>query len=366
MPVDRADRRRTTILFADVVGYSTIAEQLDPEDLQELITGTFAELVAEVQRREGVVEKFIGDAVMVTFGASPAHEDDPERAVTTALSMLDVVRRWSAETGVELELRIGINSGLIVAGPVGDGTQTGVVGDAVNVAARLQQAAAPGEVVVSEAVWRRVSDRFEAQPLGDLTVKGRTDVVGAYRITGPALDRHRRLTPFVGRAADLDRLESAWRRTLAGQTAIVAVVGEAGVGKSRLLAEFPVRADALDVRIHCDSEEAFGPIVDLVTQVLGGRPQTLAQLRDRVEALGVGPQVVEPIGSFLNVHDPEVASEADADGRRRNLFAAILGLLRGAATDGPVLMTCTRQIARRSSCCEISSRLHCPRPRCWC
>jgi adenylate cyclase len=93
MPIEGADRRRTTILFADVVGYSTIAEQLDPEDLQELITGTFAGLAAEVQRREGVVEKFIGDAVMATFGASPAHEDDPERAVTTAFSMLEVVRR---------------------------------------------------------------------------------------------------------------------------------------------------------------------------------------------------------------------------------------------------------------------------------
>src|SRR5207237_4376959 len=135
------------------------AEHLDPEELRGLMTGTFGELTAAVETREGVVEKFIGDAVMAIFGAPVTHEDDPDRAVAAALEMLEVVRLRSEPTPSPLRLRIGVNSGLVVSGGVGDGTQAGVMGDAVNTAARLQQAAGPGEVLVAAAVWRRVRAR---------------------------------------------------------------------------------------------------------------------------------------------------------------------------------------------------------------
>ncbi len=156
-PVPRApempsERRRVTVLFADLVGFSTLAEHLDPEELRGLMTGTFGELTAAVESRDGVVEKFIGDAVMAIFGAPVTHEDDPDRAVEAALEMLEVVRRRSERTPTPLQLRIGVNSGLVVSGGVGDGTQAGVMGDAVNTAARLQQAAGPGEVLVAAAV----------------------------------------------------------------------------------------------------------------------------------------------------------------------------------------------------------------------
>src|SRR5439155_18546523 len=143
-----SERRPVTILFADLVGFSTMAEHLDPEELRTQMTETFGELTREVEARGGVVEKFIGDAVMAVFGAPTAHEDDPDRAVEAAVQMLDAVRRRSEHTPTPLRLRIGINSGLVVSGQVGDGTQTGVMGDAVNVAARLQQVADPGEITV--------------------------------------------------------------------------------------------------------------------------------------------------------------------------------------------------------------------------
>src|SRR5919106_1459749 len=134
-----SERRPVTVLFADLVGFSTLAEHMDPEQLRTLMTETFADLTAGVEAREGTVEKFIGDAVVAIFGVPAAHEDDPHRAVETALEMLEVVRRRSGSTASPLSLRIGVNSGLVVAGTVGDGTQTGVMGDVVNVAAPPQK-----------------------------------------------------------------------------------------------------------------------------------------------------------------------------------------------------------------------------------
>ena len=190
-----SERRQVTILFADLVGFSTLAEHLDPEELRTLMTETFGELTREVEERGGVVEKFIGDAVMAVFGAPTTHEDDPDRAVEAAVEMLKAIGRRSEHTPTPLRLRIGINSGLVVSGSVGDGTQTGVMGDAVNVAARLQQVADPGEITVSESVWRRVRDGYDGQAIGSLEVKGREQPVEAYRVIGPRGRSARRQAP---------------------------------------------------------------------------------------------------------------------------------------------------------------------------
>lgn len=152
---------------------------------------------------------------MAVFGAPVTHEDDPERAVAAAVDMLEVVHRRSEHTPAPLRLRIGINSGLVVAGTVGDGSQTGVMGDAVNVAARLQQVADPGDITVSESVWRRVRDRYETSAMGPLEVKGREQPVDAYRIVGLGRAAARRQAPFVGRREEpslLDLLGPSRRR----------------------------------------------------------------------------------------------------------------------------------------------------------
>src|SRR5205823_2226523 len=229
------ERRRVTVAFADLVGYSTLAERIDAEVLQELITDTFAELRAEVEAREGRVEKFIGDAVVATFGVSPAHEDDPVRAVDAAIAMLAAVQRRTDPTGKALNLRIGVNSGLVVTHPE-DRSGTGVLGDAVNVAARLQEAAEPGQVLLADVVWRRVRATYDGEHVGLLTVKGREQPVDAHRLVGARRAiQTRRQAPLVGRAHELELLELLWTSAARGNTHVVSVVGEPGVGKSRLL-----------------------------------------------------------------------------------------------------------------------------------
>jgi adenylate cyclase len=333
-----SERRPVTILFADLVGFSTLAEHMDPEELRSLMTDTFAGLTAEVESREGIVEKFIGDAVMAVFGVPQTHEDDPNRAVECALSMLEVVRQRSQKTPSPLELRIGINSGLVVSGTVGDGTQAGVMGDAVNVAARLQQAAGPGEVVVSDSVWRRVRDGYEAQAAGPLEVKGRGQMVEAFRLVGSHEPTARRQAPFVGRQEELALLDLLWASAAKGNTHVVSLVGEPGVGKSRLLAQLVPRTGSVDIRIACGSERAFGPFLDLVEQMLGGMPSDESDLERRAAAIGVDEETARLISAFLGLGDaPPVVRMADEQ-QKRQVFAGVWQFLLAARGDRPALI----------------------------
>ncbi len=333
-----SERRPVTILFADLVGFSTLAEHLDPEELRTLMTGTFAELTREVEERGGVVEKFIGDAVMAVFGAPTAHEDDPDRAVEAAVEMLDAVRRRSEHTPTPLRLRIGINSGLVVSGQVGDGTQTGVMGDAVNVAARLQQVADPGEITVSESVWRRVRDGYDGQRIGALEVKGRDQPVEAYRVVGPRGRSARRQAPFVGRREELSLLDLLWSSALKGNTHVVSLIGDPGVGKSRLLAEFPAREGALDVRIACAGERAFGPFLDLLERILGGIPNDVEDLKRRAVELGVDEETAILVSTLLGLGGAPPAVRMADEQKKRQVFAGVWQLLLGAAAGRPTFI----------------------------
>jgi adenylate cyclase len=333
-----SERRPVTILFADLVGFSTLAEHMDPEELRSLMTDTFSELTAEVEKREGSVEKFIGDAVMAVFGVPQTHEDDPRRAIECALSMLDVVRARSEKTPTPLELRIGVNSGLVVSGTVGDGSQAGIMGDAVNVAARLQQAADPGELLVSDSVWRRVRDGYDAQSMGSLQVKGRDHAVEAYRVVGPRPPTARRQAPFVGRHEELALLDLLWSNAVKGNTHVVSVVGEPGVGKSRLLAQLAPRAGSLEVRITCGSERAFGPFLDLIEQTLGGMPRDVDDLHGKAAAIGVDEETARLLSVFLGLGDaPPVVRMADEQ-QKRQVFAGVWQFLLAARADRPALI----------------------------
>ncbi len=333
-----SERRTVTVLFADLVGFSTLAEHLDPEELRALMGETFADLTAEVERREGVVEKFIGDAVMAIFGAPQAHEDDPERAVQAALAMLDVVGLRSETTPSPLRLRIGINSGLVVSGAVGDGTQTGVMGDAVNVAARLQQAAEPGQVVVSESVWRRVRDGYGGEPAGALEVKGREQPVGAYRITGPRTAAARRQAPFVGRRDERSLLELLWSSAEKGNTHVISVVGEPGVGKSRLIAEIAPREGALDVRIACGSDRAFGPFLDLIERILGRLPEDVEELKRQTAAMGVDEETALLLAALLGLAGAPPAVRMADEQQKRQVFAGVWQFLIAAPGERSALV----------------------------
>jgi adenylate cyclase len=332
------ERRRVTVLFADLVGFSTLAEHLDPEELRTLMTETFAELTEEVERRGGWVEKFIGDAVVAVFGAPVTHEDDPVRAVEAALAMHDVLQRRSDGAPAPLQLRAGVNTGVVVAGPVGDGTQTGVMGDAVNVAARLQQAADPGAVVVAAATWRRVRGRFEGEPIGALDVRGRAQAVEAWRIVGHRSEEVRRRVQFVGRRDELALLELLWSSARKGNTHVVSVVGEPGVGKSRLLTEFRPAGAALDLRIACGGSRAFGPFLDALEQLLGGVPRQAEELVAKAAALGVAEEDAQLLAPFLGLGSAPPGIHVVEEQRQRQVFAGFWQFLLAVSAGRPAFV----------------------------
>src|SRR5262249_7735872 len=176
------ERKPVTVLFADVVGFTTLAEQLDPEIVHDLINRCFEHITAEVHRFEGTINQYTGDGVMALFGAPIAHEDSPRRAVHAALgiqrAIRDVAPALEAARGVSLPMRIGVNTGLVVVGKIGDDLRMDytAVGDTTNLAARLQQTAPPGSVLISAATQQRVAGFFEMRDLGEMPVKGRAPV----------------------------------------------------------------------------------------------------------------------------------------------------------------------------------------------
>jgi class 3 adenylate cyclase/tetratricopeptide (TPR) repeat protein len=250
------ERRQVTVLFADLSGYTAVAERMDPETVKTLVEGALRRLGQEVVRFGGTVDKYIGDNVMALFGAPVAHEDDAERAVRAALGMQEAMTEVNAELpeGVEFALRVGINSGEVLAGAVGDDYT--VVGDTVNVASRLQSAARPGSVTVGERTMRATSAAVRYEPLTPLELKGKSEPVPAWEAVDvtaePAVRRVStgRESPLVGRDYELGALESLHERvTREGRPHLVTLIGEAGVGKSRLLREFERRITPAAVSI---------------------------------------------------------------------------------------------------------------------
>ena len=259
-------RKTVTVVFCDLAGSTALGDSTDPEVLEVRLRRYFERMQTIVERHGGTVEKFIGDAVVAIFGVPVAHEDDALRALRAAAEMRDAMPE------LELRARIGVNTGEILTSKVG----TLVTGDAVNVAARLEQAADAGEVLVGAATRALVGAAAETEELAPLALKGKPEPVPAFRLlaVGEAPDRpHDR--PFVGRTRELELLGGAWERASAERTCeLVTVLGEAGVGKSRLVAEALERMNARVVRARClpyGEEITYWPVVEVIKQ-LGALP----------------------------------------------------------------------------------------------
>jgi class 3 adenylate cyclase/tetratricopeptide (TPR) repeat protein len=255
-------RKTVTVLFCDVTGSTALGESVDPEALRGLLARYFERMKAIVERHGGTVEKFIGDAVMAVFGVPAAHEDDALRAVRAAAEMREAL----PELGVQA--RIGVNTGEVVTGT----EERLATGDAVNVAARLEQAAAPGEVLVGAPTLALVQDAVEVEEVEPLAVKGKAEPVAAYRLLSVREAPERRHeTRFVGRERDLELLRDAWERAQTERRCeLVTIVADAGVGKSRLVAEFLAPLDTQVVGGRClpyGEGITYWPVVEVLKQL---------------------------------------------------------------------------------------------------
>ena len=245
------ERKPVTALFADVVGSTTLAESIDPEDWTQMMNEAFDVMSKAVFHYEGTIAQLQGDAMLAFFGAPVAHEDDPDRAIRAALEMVAGIEEFSRQlkvsNGIDFRIRAGINTGPVVVGNVGTDLryEYTALGDAVNIAARVQTAAEPGTVLVSANTQRFVTDAFDFDDLGEVPLKGKTEAVQLYRVRGlRAVPGRRRglesvgiSSPLVGRAAELEKLLALFAVVRAGRGRLAVLVGEPGIGKSRLLAE---------------------------------------------------------------------------------------------------------------------------------
>ncbi|HLF31452.1 MAG TPA: adenylate/guanylate cyclase domain-containing protein, partial [Xanthomonadales bacterium] len=245
------ERRVVTILFCDVKGSTAMAEQLDPEVWAGIIQPALGYLTEPVSRHRGTVAEVRGDGILAFFGAPVAHEDDPQRAVLAGLEILEGIRAYREQLqrgrGLDFQVRVGIHTGLVVVGGVGTEEQVEytAIGDTVNLAARMEQTARPGTVQISEQTYKLVEQVFECKPLGELKVKGKRQPVRTYRVVGlkaepeslRGLERQGLQSPLVGREAEFAALKDSLDRLLAGQGGVVGIIGEAGIGKSRLVSE---------------------------------------------------------------------------------------------------------------------------------
>ena len=243
----QGELRVVTAVFCDIVGSTTLAEQLGREDWADVVQGASGILSAAAARYDGTVSRLLGDAILAVFGAPVAHEDDPQRAVLAALAMMSAMNSYSADLrtrfGIDLKIRIGINTGPVVATFGATASDHNALGDAMNIAARMEQTAEPGTIQASEETWRLVAPLFEAKPLGPIELKGKAEPMPAYRIVGLKSEPGRLRgirgvsAPLVGREQEYRQLREAMQAVLAGRGGFVLLLGEAGLGKSRMIAD---------------------------------------------------------------------------------------------------------------------------------
>ena len=241
-----AERRHLTVMFCDMAGSTALATRLDPEDLREVIRGFQDACVRAIGRFDGFVAKFMGDGVLAYFGYPRAHEDDAERAVRAGLTVVDVVSQLMLPTKVRLEVRVGIATGLVVVGEtLGEGSsqEQVVIGETPNLAARLQGLAEPNAVVIADGTRQLLGGLFDLQDLGPQFLKGMANPIPSWRVVGEHAAESRfeagqtqRVTGFLGREREVDLLMDRWAQAQNGEGQVVLLSGEAGIGKSRIVA----------------------------------------------------------------------------------------------------------------------------------
>ncbi len=356
------ERKQVTVLFCDLAGSTAMAERLDPEEYGDLLDKYLELAFGEIYRFEGIVNHIAGDGLMALFGAPLAHEDAPQRAIRAALAIEEAIGRLNERLrarGLELRARIGIHTGPVVVGTVGNDLKMDytAIGDTTNLASRLESLATPGAILVSESTYRLVRGFFQVRPTGPLNVKGKSERVTAYEIVGEsaaatpmAVAAERGLTPLVGREQELAQLDACFQRLDGNQAQVVAVVGEAGLGKSRLLYEFRRRLDGTDVRFfegRCSSlgqVVPYSPFITMMKQYFGLVPTDSVEAACIKVAAKLGDWSAEkaeleyPALSRLLGLRPAGPGQPASEALKRETFEAVTRLLLGESQHAPVVL----------------------------
>jgi class 3 adenylate cyclase/tetratricopeptide (TPR) repeat protein len=351
-------------MFADVANSTAMFEKLDPEAVHEIMDGCLRLVLDEVHRYEGTINQFLGDGVMALFGAPIAHEDHAQRACHATLAIQKALAPYAESLnnryGIDFKMRIGLNSGPVVVGSVGDDLRMDYTakGDTVNLAARMEAGAKPGRVLVSEHLYKQAKDFFEFEPIGEVQVKGKEEPVEAYRLVRPtevqtriAASAAKGLTSFVGRTREIESLREAFEKARAGEGQVVGIVGEAGAGKSRLLLEFKNSLPHDEYRyfegrcLHYGGSMPYLPILDVLRSFVGvkeGEQEHVVRqkLKERVLGLDEGLRnIIPPLHELLSLKvDDEAYEKLDPKQKREKTFEGVRDLLIRGSQDQPLVL----------------------------
>jgi class 3 adenylate cyclase len=358
------ERKLVTVLFADVAGFTSISEKLDPEEVHQMMDGCFKILMEQIHRYEGTINQFTGDGVMALFGAPVSHEDHAQRACYVALAIQKALKEYSErareEWGIEFKMRIGLNSGPVVVGSIGDDLRMDytAIGDTTNLASRMETMANPGKSMVSSHTYKIVSDFFEFQALGEVRVKGKAKALEAYELEGVSEVETRidaavakGLTKFVGRRNSIAALREALEKALSGAGQVVALVGEAGVGKSRLLFEMRDQLPKNEWTyfegrcLHFGGSMAYLPILGILRSYFGikegDRERIIKQkMTEKISQLDEAlEEILAPLQELLSLRaDDEAYLKLDPKQKREKIFESIRNLLLRESQNRPVIV----------------------------
>jgi class 3 adenylate cyclase/predicted ATPase len=360
------ERRIVTMLFCDVKGSTAAAEHLDPEEWSEIINGAFEHMITPVYTYEGTVARLMGDSILAFFGAPLAHEDDPQRAVLAALDMMSSIVPYREQIkqswGIDFHLRVGINTGLVVVGAVGSDLRMEytALGDAINLASRMEQMAAPGTIQIAHDTYKLVKPLFDFEELGGIEVKGKDEPVLAYRVLGrkPGSGRVRGIeglhAELVGREVELKTLCNVVTDLKQGVGRIVCVLGEAGMGKSRLVAEANQYFDKLPgldsgwfetTSLSYESNQAYGLFQRLIRQVSGigydDAPRMMQKkLQTLVESLPEGgrPRATQLFEALFGLNNDNGGPPLEGETFKRELLEAMYAWWRARFSEQPTVL----------------------------